>query len=144
MHLNTAVAAVMELSNEMARFTDRPRLGAADAWAVREAFETLAKLLSPMAPHFAEEVWEQLGGTTLVAVSPWPEADPALLEEEHVTLVVQVDGKLRGQLRVPRGIPEQEALEAARRDRRVGPHLDGKTIRRVVYVPDRLLNLVTR
>ncbi len=144
MHLNTAVAAVMELSNTLAPLAERGELEPTTAWAVREALEALAKLLSPMAPHVAEELWEGLGGASLVASESWPEPDAALLEEESVTVVVQVDGRLRGQLVLPRGSAEQDAVEAARRDRKVAAHLDGKSIQRVVYVPDRLLNLVTR
>jgi leucyl-tRNA synthetase len=142
MHLNTAVAAVMELTNAMAPLVERDDVEARTLWALREGFETMAKVLSPLAPHFAEELWEALGGSGLVCRQAWPEADPALLLEEEATIVVQVNGKVRGRLLLPRGVSEEEALRAAREDVKVATHLEGKTVRRLVYVPDRLLNVV--
>jgi leucyl-tRNA synthetase len=144
MHLNTAVSAVMELVNAVAPLADREDARAATLWAVREAFETMARLLAPLAPHFAEELWESLGGEGFVLEAAWPAADASLLVEEQVTVVVQVNGKLRGRLTLDRGSSEEEALETARGDERVAVHLEGKTLRRVVYVPDKILNLVVQ
>jgi leucyl-tRNA synthetase len=142
MRMNTAVAAIMELINVAAPLTDREDADAGVLWALREAFDALARLLTPFAPHYAEELWEALGGAGFVSQASWPEADPALLVEDEVTLVVQVGGKLRGRVTVPRGASEDEALAAACGEPRVAGHLEGKTIRRVIYVPDKLLNLV--
>jgi len=142
MHFNTAVSAIMELINTLVPCADRERLSPAMAWAGREAFEALARLLSPFAPHFAEELWEALGGEGFVADAAWPEADPALLVAEEVTIVVQVNGKLRARVSLPRGAGQEQALAAARAEERVDAHLAGKTLRRVIHVPDRLLNLV--
>jgi leucyl-tRNA synthetase len=112
------------------------------AWSVREAFETMAKVLAPFAPHVAEELWEALGHPPFVATASWPAADPALLVSDESLVVVQVNGKVRGKLTLPSGSVEQEVLAAARADQRIAGHLEGKTIVKTVFVPDRLLNVV--
>ncbi len=140
--MNTAVAAIMELINTAAPLADRPDASPAELWAMREAFEVLARVLAPFAPHSAEELWQQLGHAGLVSLTAWPRADPGLLRRDEVTLVVQVNGKLRGRIRVPRGCSEQAALELAREEQNIATKIEGKTLRRVIHVPDRLLNLV--
>ncbi len=160
LHLNTAIAAIMELSNGITTFLDawqgkseeQPGVGdlrlmspdelGSRKNALREALESAALLLAPFAPHMAEEMWERLGHKTLAAVEKWPRADAALLAEEVVTVVVQVNGRLRGRLLLQPGAAEEAALEAARADETIRRHLDGRSVRKVVYVPDRLLNLV--
>ncbi len=142
MHLNTAVAAIMELTNVAAPLSETDADDPGIAWALREAFEALARILSPFAPHFAEEIWEALDGDGLVLDAGWPEADASVTMEEEVTIVVQVNGKLRSRLTLARGATEGEAIDAARADDRVAPHLAGRTLCRAVYVADRLLNLV--
>ena len=142
MRMNTAVAAIMELINAVVPLVDRDEADAAADWSLREAFEILAKVLAPFAPHFSDELWSQLGGEGLVCLGQWPEADPALLERDEVTLVVQVNGKLRGRIQVPRGCPEDEVIELARQEDKVAANLEGKTLDRIIHVPDRLLNLV--
>jgi leucyl-tRNA synthetase len=142
MRLNTAVAAIMELINAVIPLVDREDTDAAVDWSLREAFEVLAKVLAPFAPHFAEELWSQLGGGGLVSLTAWPEADPGLLERDEVTLIVQVNGKLRGRIQVHRGCSQDEALELARQEDRVTASLEGSTLDRVIFVADRLLNLV--
>jgi leucyl-tRNA synthetase len=144
MHLNTAVAATMELINATSDLADSPESGPAELWAMREAFEVLALLLAPFAPHFAEELWEALGGATLVSAAPWPRVDRELLVSEEALLVVQVNGKVRARLTLPRGASEEQALAAARAEPRLAPYLEGKTLLRSVHVPDRLLNLVVQ
>ena len=139
---NTAVAAIMELINQAAPLTDSDAADPHTRWALREAFEVLARLIAPFAPHFAEELWHELGGAGYVTRAAWPEADTSLLVQEHVSLVIQVNGKLRGHVTVERGAPEEVVLRAAREEERVKAQLEGKTLRRVVHVPDRLLNLV--
>ena len=142
MHLNTPVAAIMELLNVTAPLVQGEAISDGDAWAVREAFETIAKIMSPFAPHVAEELWEALGHEPFVATSAWPVADPKLLEQDEVLLVVQVNGKVRGKLTVPAGLSEAEATAAALADAKVASHLTGRSIGKTVFVPDRLLNLV--
>ena len=142
MHLNTPVAAVMELLNLATPAAQSDRPGAGEAWAMREAFETIALVLAPFAPHMAEELWEALGHRTFVATTRWPRPDEALLLSDEALVVVQVNGKVRGKLTLPAGSPEGEVLAAARADGKIAGHLEGKTIRKTIFVPDRLLNVV--
>jgi leucyl-tRNA synthetase len=131
--LNTPIAAVMELVNEIGRRPDDP--------AARFAAETAVSLVQPYAAHIAEELWERLGHERLWE-APWPEADPALLERETFELVVQVNGKVRARLEVPAGLSEDELAERARQLPRVQEFLDGKEIRKTIVVPGKLVNLV--
>jgi len=142
LHLNTAVSAVMELINSIAPLADASERGNGEHAALREAFEALAKILSPFAPHFCEELWSKLGGEDFVVRCAWPEVDEALLTEDSVTLVVQVNGKLRARVQLPRDADQESALAAAREDANVAVHLEGATLRRVIHVPNKLLNLV--
>jgi leucyl-tRNA synthetase len=142
MHLNTPVAAIMELLNLATPLVSAEAIGEGEAWAVREAFETIARVASPFAPHIAEELWEGLGFPPFVATSTWPRADDELLVSDEVLLVVQINGKVRGKLTVPAGVSEDQAIAAARADAKVAAYLDGQTIRKTVFVPDRLLNVV--
>jgi leucyl-tRNA synthetase len=142
MHLNTPVAAVMELLNLATPLVQSDAMNDGEAWAVREAFTAIARILCPFAPHVAEELWEQLGFPPFVAEAAWPVADPALLISDEVLLVVQVNGKVRGKLTVPAGLSEDEAIAAARADDKVATHLGDRPVRKTVFVPDRLLNVV--
>jgi leucyl-tRNA synthetase len=142
MHLNTPVAAIMELLNLATPLVQADAMGPGEAWAVREAFETIARILGPFAPHMAEELWEALGFPPFVADTPWPSAEAALLAHDEVLLVVQVNGKVRGKLTVPAGLSENDAIVAARADEKVAAHLGERPIRKTVFVPDRLLNVV--
>jgi leucyl-tRNA synthetase len=117
-------------------------MGDGEAWAVREVFETIARVLSPFAPHIAEELWEGLGFAPFVATTTWPSADASLLVSDEVLLVVQINGKVRGKLTVAAGISLEEAIAAARADSKVAAYLNGGSIRKTVFVPDRLLNVV--
>ena len=130
---NTAIAAVMELVNELSRDTAAP--------GARFAAETAVALLQPYAPHVTEELWERLGRERLWE-TPWPEADPALLVEDQVEVVVQVNGKLRDRLHVPAGTLEDELLRLALASERVQAHLDGAEPRKTIVIPDKLVSLV--
>jgi leucyl-tRNA synthetase len=103
---------------------------------------TLLKLLNPLAPHVCEEMWERLGERGMLADAPWPSFDAAAAAEPQVTLVVQVGGKLRDRLVVGAGMSEAQALDAAMRSEKVRSALDGRGPSKVVYVQDRLINLV--
>jgi leucyl-tRNA synthetase len=131
--LNTPIAAVMELLNEIQKGPDDP--------AARFATETAVSLIQPYASHVAEELWERLGYERLWA-SPWPEADPAFLERDTVEVVVQVDGRIRDRLQVAPDLPEEELVALARESERVRSYLDGDAARTIV-VPGRLVNFVT-
>ncbi len=140
LHLNTPIAAAMELLNAMQEFAREA--SPADAPFLKEAGRTMALLLQPFAPHVSQEIWNALGGAGSVLRQPWPEADSRWLLEEEVEVVVQVNGRLRGRLRVPVSLPEEEVVARARADERVGSHLAGRELRKTIYVPGKLLNLV--
>jgi leucyl-tRNA synthetase len=131
--LNTPIAAVMELVNETGRAPEDP--------AARFAVETAVSLIQPYAPHIAEELWERLGHERLWE-TPWPEADPTLLEEDTFELVVQVNGRVRDRLQVPVDLSEDELVARAKESPRVRAHLDGGEIRQTIVVPRKLVNLV--
>jgi leucyl-tRNA synthetase len=131
---NTAIAAVMELVNELSREPAGPES--------RFAAETAVSLIQPYAPHIAEELWERLGHERLWE-APWPVADPALLEVETVEVVVQVDGRIRDRLQVSPDLADDELVALARASERVGEYLDGGEPRRTVVVPGKLVNFVT-
>ncbi len=140
---NTSIAALMELVNEL--YALEPA-GDADRAAVREALVAVATLLGPFAPHVAEELWHEVLGPEvrdrLLAEAPWPTFDPALVVADVVTVAVQVNGKLRGEIQVPIGAGEAEVRAAAEQEERVRAHLAGKSVRKVVFVPKRLINFV--
>jgi leucyl-tRNA synthetase len=135
---NVAVARLYEFANAIDAAKDAP------GGARREALEMLARLSAPMMPHLAEEAWSLLrpGDAALVAQLPWPEADPALLAAESVTLAVQVLGKLRGTIEVPVGASEEAIFAAAEAEENVQRALGGKPIRKRIHVPGRVVNLV--
>jgi leucyl-tRNA synthetase len=131
---NTAVAAVMELVNEVARDPSAP--------GARFAVETAVSLIQPAVPHIAEELWERLGHERLWE-QPWPVADPALLQRETFELVVQVNGKVRDRLQVPADLPEEELVALAKESPKVQQaQLNGGEIRQTIVVPRKLVNLV--
>ena len=132
LRFNTAISAMMEFVNEAQKWAQRPR-------AILEPF-ILA--LSPLAPHLAEELWEKLGHTTSLAYAPWPAYDPALLVSDTMEVPVQVNGRLRGKIVVPAGSDEAAIVAAAQADASVQAHLTGKTLRKTIFVPGRLLNFV--
>ena len=108
----------------------------------RAVLEPFVPLLNPFAPHLAEELWERLGHPDGVSDVPWPEWDPELVVEDLVTVAVQVNGRLRATLSLPRGTDQTAAQAAALEDERVRRHVQGAALRKVIYVPDKLLNLV--
>ena len=105
--------------------------------------EEFVKLLNPFAPHVAEEIWhERLGNEPSVNREAWPVHDPALLEQSEVEIVIQVNGKLRGRLSVAKDTPKDEVEKLALQVDSIGGHIEGKTIRRVIVVPGKLVNIV--
>jgi leucyl-tRNA synthetase len=130
--LNTAIAAMMEYVNSM---TKRERASAEDK-------RVITLLVSPFAPHLAEEIWERLGHDVALAYEPWPRYDPELARSESVTIVVQINGKVRASFAVEPGAAREELESRALADETVRRHLDGKTPRKVIVVPDRLVNFV--
>jgi leucyl-tRNA synthetase len=142
LRFNKAVARLYELTNGI----DALRAGApslaGDRWALREAVEALVLLIAPMMPHLAEECWARLGHKTPIALTAWPQFDPALAREDTITIAVQVNGKRRGELEIARGTAAAElearalALDPVRRA------LEGRAPRKVIVVPDRIVNVV--
>jgi leucyl-tRNA synthetase len=136
---NRGIARIRELTNALEAVTD----GAGGvAWALREGFEVAVRLLAPMMPHLAEELWARLGHATLLVDEKWPEADPALLVENQVTVAVQVNGKLRGTVALPRDAANDTAQAAALALGPVAKALDGRAPRKVIVVPNRIVNVV--
>ncbi|HET8541599.1 MAG TPA: leucine--tRNA ligase [Anaeromyxobacter sp.] len=140
---NTGIAALMELVNAL--YGLEPKADAERA-AVREALVALATLLAPFAPHVAEELWHEVLGAAarerLLSDAAWPAFDPALVAADTVTIAVQVNGKLRGEVQAPVSAGEAEVRALAEAEERVKAHLAGKTVRKVVFVPRRLVNFV--
>ena len=134
-HFNTAIAAMMELSTTLSRARGTSREYGIDA---------LVLLLAPFAPHFAEELWERRGGRGSVHQQSWPAFDPALAAVKEITLVVQVDGKVRDRIPAAAGLPQAQAQEMALASPRAKAALDGRIVDRVVVVQDRLVNIVTK
>jgi len=141
MGFNTAVAALMEAVNELYKLKhDIPFASAHDAW--QAALVDLTKLLAPFAPHVAQELWRQLGQDGSVLQAAWPAYDEADLASDTMTIVVQVNGKLRAEFTVDRSSTEPEIIEQAKASDRVRPYLEGQAIKKTVYVPGKLVNFV--
>ncbi len=138
-HFNKAVARIRELTNTLEGLDGN---GDGDNWVLRQGYECIVLLIGPMMPHIAEELWQQLGHDVLLTDTPWPEADPALLVEDTATVAVQVNGKLRGTIDLPKGLKGKEAEDAALALPRVEEAIKGKDIRKVIVVPDRIINVV--
>jgi leucyl-tRNA synthetase len=146
-HFNTAISAIMELVNALHAFETSSRDGmaaGARTALLREAVETLLLLLGPFSPHITEELWAHLGHPDSLFTQPWPTPDPAALTRQEVTLVLQVDGKVRSRLTLEVDATEARVQDLALADDKVRPWLRGRTIERVVMVPNRLVNVVTR
>jgi leucyl-tRNA synthetase len=140
---NTAIAAVMELVNDAYRLKDGLYGDPEGTAAVRFATATAASLIFPFAPHLGAEAWERLEGSR-VWEQPWPRADPALLASDTVTLIVQVNGKLRDRIEAPAEASQEELLRLARASEKVAGFLDGREVVKEIVVPGKLVNLVVR
>ena len=138
-HFNRAVARIRELTNELEDLS--PEEEGAD-WVMRQGLEIAVCLIGPMMPHLAEELWHSLGHQTLLADTPWPEAEADQLVEKNVTIAVQVNGKLRGTLDLPKDSDDQTAETAALALENVSAAIAGKPIRKVIIVPNRIINVV--
>jgi leucyl-tRNA synthetase len=143
MSFNTAIAAMMELSNHLTKATVRPK----------SVMKTFMLILSPFAPHLAEEIWQALtvppspsgrgvGGEGTLAYEPWPTYDANLLKADTIEVPVQINGKVKARLMVATDITKEALEETAKNDERIKPLLEGKTIKKVIVVPGKLVNLV--
>ncbi|HET9479512.1 MAG TPA: leucine--tRNA ligase [Pyrinomonadaceae bacterium] len=147
LHLNTSVAALMELFNQLSDFNADPATASeADVFAVREALEALVIMLAPFAPHIAEEMWEGLGhdGGLLSEVPRWPIPEPGLAQREELEIPIQVNGKLRSRLIAAPGVSEDELRNSALADERVRALINGRQVVKVIVVPERLVNVVIK
>jgi leucyl-tRNA synthetase len=140
---NTVISAVMELVNDAYRLKGELLGDPAGDRVVRFATSTAASLIFPFAPHLGAEVWELLEGGR-VWEQPWPQADPELLASDRVTLVVQVNGKLRDRIEADAGAGQEELLELARASEKVSAHVAGREVVKEIVVPGKLVNLVVR
>ncbi|MCK4834350.1 MAG: class I tRNA ligase family protein, partial [Gammaproteobacteria bacterium] len=136
---NTAVAAVMELMNDLSKFDDNSELGRA---VVREAIEGIVLLLSPIVPHITQQLWEELGHDELLADVAWPECDESAMVRDEIELVVQVNGKLRSKINVSADADNESIEASALADEKIVANIEGKTVRKVIVVPGRLVNIV--
>jgi leucyl-tRNA synthetase len=136
---NTAIAAVMELINELSRFNDNSEQGAA---VVREAVENIVLLLSPIVPHITQQLWNELGYDELLANVAWPVCDESALVRDEIEMVVQVNGKLRSKINVAVNADNASVEALALADDKIVANIEGKTVRKVIVVPGRLVNIV--
>jgi len=138
---NTAIAALMELTNLMKKLQGTPVRGT-QAWA--EAVESMILMMAPFTPHIAEEMWHQTGHAFSVHTRPWPVWDEEAAKEEVMTLVIQVNGKLRDKIEVPVGIGAEQAKALALKSEAVQRHISGKTIRKIIFAANKLVNIVAK
>ncbi|MFM9865785.1 MAG: class I tRNA ligase family protein, partial [Micropepsaceae bacterium] len=136
---NKAVARMYEFVNALG---DTKAVGADGQWALREALETLVLLMNPMVPHLAEECWQTLGHTTLVVHTAWPKADPALTRQDTVTIAIQVDGKRRDEIDMPKDADAKTVEAAVLARDMVAKAIDGRRVKKVIIVPNRIANIV--
>lgn len=136
---NTAIAAVMELMNKLTRM---PQETEQDRALLQEALMAVVRMLYPITPHICFALWQELGGEGDIDVAPWPEADEAAMVEDSKLVVVQVNGKLRGKVTVAADATEEQVKEVAFADANIAKHMEGVSIRKVIYVPGKLLNVV--
>ncbi|HSW92138.1 MAG TPA: class I tRNA ligase family protein, partial [Candidatus Saccharimonadales bacterium] len=137
---NTAVSTMMEAVNTYFKLKEKYTIGKNEAWTF--AVESLLQVLSPFAPHITEELWHQMGHETTIHIDTWPKWDDRYLQSDEVTIIVQVNGKLRAKLTVPKGIAEADVKEQALQESNVVKFLEGKEPRKVIYVAGRLVNIV--
>ena len=139
-HFNSAIAQIMELVNAI--YAAEPLEEGVRPEVRKEVLELVTLMLAPMTPHLAEELWEMLGHSDGLWTVGWPEFNAELAKEDEVEIAVQVNGKVRGKVKVAAGTSQDEVMEMAKADAGVAGHLAGKTVRKVIFVEDKLLNIV--
>lgn len=135
MSFNTAISAMMVLTNHLQSLKEN---------VPREAAEKLALMVSPIAPHLGEECWSLLGHEDTLAYEPWVEYDEELCIDTTMKMGVQVNGKVRGEIEIPKDADQEKAMEAAMKEERVAAQVDGKDIKKIIFVPGRILNIVAK
>lgn len=139
-NFNTAISAIMELVNGL--YHERDLSGGVSSPAVDEAMNILVHVLAPFTPHLAEELWEALGNKVSIHLEAWPEVDATALVQDEVEIVVQINGKLRARMMVPVDVEKDLLLTQVKEEPQIAAHLEGKTIRKEIVVPGKLVNLV--
>lgn len=142
-NFNTAVSAIMEMVNALYQYKEVPETDR-DPAVMREAVESLLLLLAPFAPHIAEELWEAAGHKGSIHLAPWPEYDAGAIVEDEVTIVVQINGKIRERMLVPAGLSGQDTQDKVMQDPKVLTLIDGKKIIKIIPVPGKLVNIVVK
>lgn len=140
-HFNTMLSSLMEFSNFLSKVKEK---GEVEAEVYDKAIETLLLLLAPTAPHLTEELWHRLGKPYSIHNQSWPKYDEELAKEEEITLVIEINGRLRDKVVVPASISEEEAKDIALKREKIKAHLQGKQIERIIFIPGRLVNIVTK
>jgi leucyl-tRNA synthetase len=143
MHQNTAISAIMELVNQATDFISEMNVPGSKA-VLREATDAIIHLLNPFAPHITEELWAATGHTDMISMLPWPSFDAELAREEEATVVVQINGKMRGAINVAHGSEQDKVYEIATQEEKIRKYLEGKVIVKKIFVPDKLLNIVVK
>ncbi len=144
-HFNTAISAIMELTNEVYKFQLEEKVGKeGDVFVLRKALEIIIRLLGPIAPHFSEELWQEMGNKESIYMQPWPKYDDILLEEEEKIIVVQVNGKLRGKLTVPASYDDERIEREALSIPKIQEKIEGKKIIKIIAVSGKLVNIVVK
>jgi leucyl-tRNA synthetase len=141
-HLNTAISSIMEFFNRIKKESEGLKASAEGRGLMKEALEALIVVLSPFAPHFCDELWERMGQDSLLLHTPWPEFDPDLAREETVTIVVQINGKLRDKFEVERGLEDDTVKQMALDLERIRTIIGDKEVRKIIVVKDKLVNIV--
>lgn len=144
-HFNTALSAIMELTNEVYKFQLEEKGGkGGDVFVLRKALEIIIRLLGPIAPHFSEELWQEIGNKESIYMQPWPKYDDILLEEEEKIIVVQVNGKLRGKLTIPASYDDERIEREALSIPKIQEKIEGKKIIKIITVSGKLVNIVVK
>jgi leucyl-tRNA synthetase len=141
-HLNTAISSIMELYNQIKKEKEILENDEKGRSLLRKALENLILLLSPFAPHICEELWQRSGHKTLLIRSPWPSFDPELAREETVTIVIQVNGKLRDKFEAPRDLSEEEMRERSLSLSRIQAIIGKREVKKVICIPNKLVSIV--
>lgn len=143
-NFNTAISAIMELVNSLQHYRDQKANGQENLALVRFGLEKLVLLLAPFAPHIAEELWQALGKESSVHLESWPTYDEKALEQDEVTVVIQVNGKVRGRVNLPKDMPQEELKPLVLEEKRVQDFIAGKEIVKFIVVPNKLVNIVVK
>ncbi len=141
-HLNTAISAIMELFNLIKAEKECLAKNDEGKEVLREAVEKMIMLLSPFAPHICEELWERMGYQTLLTMNPWPSYEPELAKEERVTIVVQINGKLRDRFEADRDADEEELKKTALGLEKIRNIIGDKEVKKVIHIKNKIINIV--